>query len=107
MLGGSMEVWTKNILYRFIEDQTRFGMPRGAKMSLALNETYYVGLHSKSNATSEHALLVESNHWYSMQNNHLKIIVDQLPTKSPIELELNSIVLLALGLTGFSCKAFY
>jgi hypothetical protein len=28
----------KNILYRFIKGQTDFGMPRGAKMSLALNE---------------------------------------------------------------------
>ena len=29
----------KNILYwRFIEGQTRFGIPRGAKMSLAVSE---------------------------------------------------------------------
>ena len=28
-----------NILYRFIAAQTHFGMPRGAKMSLALNES--------------------------------------------------------------------
>ena len=33
-----MEVCTKNILYRFIEGQTHFGMPRGAKTSLALND---------------------------------------------------------------------
>jgi len=33
MRGGSVEVWTKNILYRFIESQIHFGMPRGAKMS--------------------------------------------------------------------------
>ena len=32
MLGGSEEFCTHN------EDQTQFGMPRGAKMSLALNE---------------------------------------------------------------------
>ena len=32
--GGLM----KNILHRFIVSQTHFGMPRGAKMSLALNE---------------------------------------------------------------------
>jgi hypothetical protein len=28
----------KNILYRFIDGQTNFGMPRGAKTRLALNE---------------------------------------------------------------------
>ena len=33
-----MEVCTKNILYWLIEGQTHFGMPRGAKMSLALSE---------------------------------------------------------------------
>ena len=38
ILGGSVEVWMKDILYWFIEGQTYFGMPRGAKMSLALNE---------------------------------------------------------------------
>ena len=31
-------VHSKNILYQFIEGQTHFGMPRGAKVSLALNE---------------------------------------------------------------------
>ena len=29
----------KNILYYFIEGQTYFGLPRDAKLSLALNET--------------------------------------------------------------------
>ena len=28
----------KNVLYWFIEGQIHFGKPRGAKMSLALNE---------------------------------------------------------------------
>ena len=28
----------KNILYQFIEGQSHFGMPRGARMSLALHE---------------------------------------------------------------------
>ena len=31
MPGGSVEVWTKNILNWFIVGQTHFGMPRGAK----------------------------------------------------------------------------
>jgi hypothetical protein len=35
MRGGSVEVWIKDILYWFMEDQTHFGMSRGAKMSLA------------------------------------------------------------------------
>ena len=33
MLEGSVEVWTKNI-----EGQTYVGMPRGAKLGLALHE---------------------------------------------------------------------
>ena len=28
----------KNNLYQFIEGQTHFGMPRGARMTLAVNE---------------------------------------------------------------------
>ena len=35
---GSVEVRTKNILNRFIENKTHFGMPRSAKMSLTLKE---------------------------------------------------------------------
>ena len=38
MLGGSVEVRTKNILDRFVEGQTRFDMSRGAKLSLVLKE---------------------------------------------------------------------
>jgi hypothetical protein len=33
LLGGSVEVSTMNILYQFIESETHFGMPRGAKIS--------------------------------------------------------------------------
>ena len=33
-----VKIRTKNILYQLIEDQTPFGMPRGVKMSMALNE---------------------------------------------------------------------
>ena len=32
MLGGSVEVWTKNIPILFIEDQTHLGIPRGVEM---------------------------------------------------------------------------
>ena len=45
MLGGSVDILTKNILYwsilyRFIEGRTHFGMPRGAKISLDLNHYF-------------------------------------------------------------------
>ena len=61
MLGGSVEVWTKNILCWFIEGQTHFGMPRGARITLALNELKYVVLHLNSNTTSKNAPQVERN----------------------------------------------
>ena len=50
-----------NILYRFIEDQTHFGMPRGTKMNLALNESKQVALHSDSNIISKNAPYGERN----------------------------------------------
>ena len=46
---------SKNILYWFIEGQINFDMPRGAKMSLILNELKVVALHSYSNTSSKHA----------------------------------------------------
>jgi hypothetical protein len=55
MLEGSVEVCTKSVLYWIIEGQTNFGMPRGAKVSLALNVPQKVALHSISNTTSKHA----------------------------------------------------
>ena len=36
MLRDGVQVCIKNILYWFIEGQTRLGMPRGIQMSLAL-----------------------------------------------------------------------
>jgi hypothetical protein len=41
----------KNILKWFIEGQTHFGISRGAKVSLSLNESKEVALHSNSNTT--------------------------------------------------------
>ena len=52
----------KNILYQFIKDQTHVGMPRGAKMSMALAEPKQVALRSKLNTTSEHTPQVERNY---------------------------------------------
>ena len=47
MHGGLNE--EHSILYQFIEGQAHFGMPRGAQMSMALNEPKLVALHSNSN----------------------------------------------------------
>ena len=87
MLGICVEVWMKNILYRIVEGQTHFGMQwRGAKISLALNESNKVTLHSDINTISEHAPpQVGIYYWYRMQDNQWKIIEDQIPTKIPIE----------------------
>jgi hypothetical protein len=52
---GSKEVGTKSTLFWFIESQTHSGMPRGAKVRMALNEPKQV-------TTSEHAPQVESNY---------------------------------------------
>ena len=62
----------KNILHRFIKDQTHFGMPGGAKMNLALNELREVDLHSNSGTTSKHAPQVERNYSYCMQNSQME-----------------------------------
>ena len=52
----------KNILHGLNEGQTHFGMPRGAKMSLTLNEPNLVTLRSNLNTTSKHAPQVERNY---------------------------------------------
>ena len=64
-------------------------MQRGAKLSLALNEPNQVALHSNSNTTSKvhHSgkkILILQNEW--------KIIRDELPVESAIELKDNSII---------------
>ena len=48
----------KNILYCVIEVQTHFGMPRGAKMSLDLNEATYNVSRSNSYTNSKHAPMI-------------------------------------------------
>ena len=53
----------KNILYWFIDGQTLFEMPRGAQLSLALNEARWVVLYLDSNTTSELILQVERNNF--------------------------------------------
>ena len=41
-----MEVLIENILYGFIEGQTHHGIPRGAKISVDLNESHEIGCSS-------------------------------------------------------------
>ena len=57
LCGGLNEEYFISVM--FIEGQTHFGMPRGAKLSLALNEPEWIALHSKLNTCSEHALQVD------------------------------------------------
>ena len=51
----------KNILYWFIEGQTHQGMPRGAKVSLTLNELKQVAFHTNPSTTSKDGPQVERN----------------------------------------------
>jgi hypothetical protein len=51
----------KNILYKFVEGQTHFDMPRGGKIRFSLNGPKQVAPHSSLNTTSEHAPQVERN----------------------------------------------
>ena len=62
MLGGSLDVCMKNILYHLIERQTHFGMPRGAKMSPTLIKPKKVAFESNTNTTSEYAPQVERDY---------------------------------------------
>jgi hypothetical protein len=48
VLGGSVVVWTKSMLYWFSEGQTHFGMPRGAKTSLSFKFVHYLRACSTS-----------------------------------------------------------
>ena len=43
-----------------------FSIPKGAKMTLALNEPKWVALYSNSNTISKHAAQVERNYSYCM-----------------------------------------
>ena len=82
------KIRTKNIIYRFIHGQPRFGMPGGANMSLALNEpNRFLSIQFKHNIQ---ACSISKEKIIDMQNNQWIIIEDKLPTKSPIEFQDNS-----------------
>ena len=76
----------KNFLYGFIEGQIHFGLSRGAKVSLALDEPKLVALHSKSNTTSKHAPQLERIYGCCIQNNQWK----SWGTNSPRKVSLSS-----------------
>ena len=78
-----------NILYQSIEGQTHLVCQEALKWlwpSMNQNRLLFI---QNSNTAPEHAPLVGRNHWYYKQNNQMKIIGDQLPTKHPIELKDN------------------
>ena len=77
-----MEVLIETILYWFIDGQTHFSMPRGAKINVALNESnglLFIQIQSLPLSMNHKG---ERNYWYGVQNNQWKIIGDQLPTES-------------------------
>ena len=71
MLGGSAEVWTNElgILYKKFKGQRHFGMPRGAKMSLAFNGSKRLLFLQIQILPSSMHHKVERNYWYFMQND--------------------------------------
>lgn len=78
-----------NVLYGFVEDETQFGMSRGANTSLALDKSKsWVAIHSNSNTTSKHASQVEIFFYffYVKQPMGWDMIGNQLVTRSLIEL---------------------
>ena len=68
--------------YQFIESQTHFGMPKGAKMSLALNELHEIGCPLFN---FKHAPQVEGNDRFCMQEQSMGNNRGPPLTKSSIE----------------------
>ena len=67
-LGLGMGIWTMNILYiDSFDGQTHFGMQRGAKMSLALNEQIWVVLRSN------HHTKIQLRNWKFNENKTFSI----------------------------------
>ena len=67
------------------------------------DEPKLVVFNSNSNTTSKYASHEEENHWFCIQNNQWKIIVDQLPTKSPFELK-NDCIVTAASIGSFTSQ---
>lgn len=83
VLKGSVEVWMKNILYRFIECQIEFSMARSAKMSLAVNEPKWVAPHSNLKHYFQACTISRKKVLILYANNQQESKEDQLPMKSP------------------------
>lgn len=98
-----VEIWTKNICVGSFQDQTRFGMGRGAKLSMSLKWTERMcSKHSKSSTTSEDASQVEIVMEIVVgKTTKWTIIGDQLLTISRIELKDNSIMVKNLQISLF------
>ena len=89
MLGGSVEVWTKNILYQYVEGQTHSDLPRGAKKSLALmnqNRPLFIEIQTlplRMQHKWKKLLILYAKEW-------IKFLGDQLLMQFPIEIKDNS-----------------
>ena len=80
----------KNILYQFIVGRTHFTVPRGARITLALNEPK-IGYYLIKFEHYLQAYITSGNNLLIMYAKlPMKIICDQLPAKSPIELKHKS-----------------
>ena len=79
----------QNILYRLVECQTHFGMPRGAKLSWpSINQNKLLFIQIQTLSPSMHHKWKEIINLFS---NQRKIISGPTPNESPIELKDNSI----------------
>ena len=82
MFRGGVEVYIKNILFKFIEDQTHYGM-RGVKMSLHIKTQYRIFFIQTSTLTPSMHQKLTKHGKFCMQNN-------QLPSNTPVEVTDNS-----------------
>ena len=76
MVAGSLEVWTKKILYWFIDSQTRSSIPRGAKMSLVLNQLNRLLFIQILTVPQTMHRKWQENYWYRIQNNQWDFVGD-------------------------------
>ena len=89
MLGGSVEVWMKNVLYGFIKGQNHFGVPRDVKNKF---RPWWTNTDCSS-FKSRHYLQACTTSGKKLMilyaNQPMNIIEDQVLRKCPIELKDN------------------
>ena len=83
LLGGSVEVWMKNILYQPLRVKLISASKEMLNRVWPLMNLELVVLHSISNTSSKYAQ-VERNYWNCKQHTNKKIIMDQLQMKVPL-----------------------